>query len=568
MSTIEDVFAPGAGPAVPGLVGDPSADALVLAVEAVAGLGCCSADYDALPDAAVLTGQRDLARLRNLVETRAVWLAKTLAHRSRPELGQKGLAAQQGFISPDALIQKVTGATKSDARKLVDVGRMLAHTEAAEAAAAEATAAAEEEAGRRPLDEGEDAGGEDGGGEPAEVPWYAPISHAITDGTLSVAAAHAIRTGLGDIDAVVTGPALADAVQTLLAEARTMNVDNLVKRSRRMRDSLDEAGIAVREQKAWDDRNLRIWTLPTGQVCINGMFPPEQGEFIVSTFDSLTSPRRGGVHFVDPARAKWAQSVRDDPRSTGQLTADNFLDLLKAGTAVNPNRMLGGRRPAVRILKTFSPVAAPTAPTAPTGTAPTSRAAGHPGEPAEDHTGSPATTPTSQPDGRPEDHQPRDPAAILAPLPGGAGHGYLEGNPAPVSLPTVDRLICDSGTIDITFDPHGQPIDVGREERLFTPAQRIALAARDGGCRWGDCDKPPTLTEAHHIQHWDRDHGATDLRLGILLCNPHHRLLHNQGWQIFEHQNRYWLRPPATIDPGQPLIEMRSKSPAASEQHP
>jgi len=562
MSTIEDVFAPGAGPAVPGLVGDPSADALVLAVEAVAGLGCCSADYDALPDAAVLTGQRDLARLRNLVETRAVWLAKTLAHRSRPELGQKGLAAQQGFISPDALIQKVTGATKSDARKLVDVGRMLAHTEAAEAAAAEATAAAEEEAGRRPLDEGEDAGGEDGGGEPAEVPWYAPISHAITDGTLSVAAAHAIRTGLGDIDAVVTGPALADAVQTLLAEARTMNVDNLVKRSRRMRDSLDEAGIAVREQKAWDDRYLRIWTLPTGQVCINGMFPPEQGEFIVSTFDSLTSPRRGGVHFVDPARARWAQSVRDDPRSTGQLTADNFLDLLKAGTTVNPNRMLGGRTPAVRILKTFSPVAAPT------GTAPISGAAGHPGKSAEDHTGSPATTPISQPGGRPEEHQLRDPDAILAPLPGGAGHGYLEGNPAPVSLPTIERLICDSGTIDVTFDPHGQPIDVGREERLFTPAQRIALAARDGGCRWGDCDKPPTRTEAHHIRHWARDHGTTDLRLGILLCNPHHRLLHNQGWQIFEHHNRYWLRPPATIDPGQSLINMRSKSPAASEQHP
>ncbi|WP_104164513.1 DUF222 domain-containing protein [Cryobacterium sp. N22] len=568
MSTIEDVFAPEAGSGARsgpvaggvGLVagGDASADALVVAVAAVAGLGGCSADYDALSDAAVLTGQRDLARLRNLVETRAVWLAKTLAYRSRPELGQKGLAAQQGFISPDALIQKVTGATKSDARKLVDVGRMLAQTEAAEAeaaaAAAEATAAAEEDG--EPGKAGEPGAAGGAGDEPAELPWYAPITHAITDGTLTVVAAHAIRTGLGDIDAVVPGSALAEAVQTLLAEARTMNVDSLLKRSRRMRDSLDEAGIAVREQKAWDDRYLRIWTLPTGQVCINGMFPPEQGEFIVSTFDSLTSPRRGGVHFVDPARAAWAQSVRDDPRSTGQLTADNFLDLLKAGTTVNPNRMLGGRTPAVRILKTFSPTPAPTG-TASTGAAPTGQTTGQPG-----------AERTSQPDGRPAELELRDPTQILTPLPGGTGHGYLEGNPAPVSLPTIERLICDSGTIDITFDPHGQPIDVGREERLFTPGQRIALAARDGGCRWGDCDKPPTLTEAHHIRHWARDHGTTDLRLGILLCNPHHRLLHNQGWQIFEHHNRYWLRPPATIDPGQSLIEMRSKSPAASQQHP
>ncbi|WP_166804754.1 HNH endonuclease signature motif containing protein [Cryobacterium sp. TMN-39-2] len=550
MSTIEDVFTPGpgappgpvAGAVVGAVVGavagaDGSADALAVAVEAVSGLGCCSADYDALSDTQVLTGQRDLARLRNLVETRAVWLAKTLAYRSRPELGQQGLAAQQGFLSPDALIQKVTGATKTDARKLVDVGRMLARTEAAEA---EAVAAAEEEAARRLVD-GTDEGGEPGepaetdepeaafaGGEPVLLPWYTPISHAIADGTLSVAAAHAIRTGLGDVDTVVTGPALTDAVHTLLGQARTMTVDHLLKRSRRMRDSLDEAGIAVREQKAWDDRYLRVWKLPTGQVCINGLFPPEQGEFIVSTFDSLTSPRRGGVHFVDPARAEWAQSVRDDPRSTDQLTADNFLDLLTAGTKANPHRMLGGRKPAVRILTTLSP------------------------------------TPTPPP-GKQVHLQ--DPADILAPLPDGTGHGYLEGNPAPVSQQTIDRLICDSGTIDITFDPTGQPLDVGREERLFTPAQRIALAARDGGCRWGDCDKPPTLTEAHHIQHWARDHGSTDLRLGILLCNPHHRLLHNQGWQILEHQDQYWLRPPATIDPGQTLIEMPSKNPATQEQH-
>ncbi|TFC58161.1 HNH endonuclease signature motif containing protein [Cryobacterium sp. TMB1-7] len=95
-----------------------------------------------------------------------------------------------------------------------------------------------------------------------------------------------------------------------------------------------------------------------------------------------------------------------------------------------------------------------------------------------------------------------------------------------------------------------------------SPPHNVALAARDGGCRWGDCDKPPTLTEAHHIQHWARDHGSTDLRLGILLCNPHHRLLHTRGWQILEHQDQYWLRPPATIDPGQTLIEMPSKNPA------
>ncbi|MCU1447677.1 MAG: hypothetical protein JWP54_3335, partial [Cryobacterium sp.] len=46
-----------------------------------------------------------------------------------------------------------------------------------------------------------------------------------------------------------------------------------------------------------------------------------------------------------------------------------------------------------------------------------------------------------------------------------------------------------------------------------------------------------------------------------------HRLLHNQGWQIFEHSGAYWLRPPASADPGQKLIQLHSKSPAALEQH-
>jgi hypothetical protein len=153
-------------------------------------------------------------------------------------------------------------------------------------------------------------------------------------------------------------------------------------------------------------------------------------------------------------------------------------------------------------------------------------------------------------------------------IPNGTGHGFLEGNPAPVSQETLDRLICTGGTVELSFDRDGQPLNLGREERTFSPAQRLALAARDGGCIWGDCDRPPSRTEAHHLEQWARDHGSTDIRLGVLLCPPHHLLLHNQGWQILEHQGVYWLRPPASVDPGQKLIRLRSKSAAALEQHP
>ncbi|MGO4782991.1 DUF222 domain-containing protein [Cryobacterium sp. W22_MBD10_FK3] len=518
-STIADTFAASRG------------DVLMAAAGDVARLGSCSTDYDALSDAAVLAGQKTLARAQRELDTRKAWMAKTLAQRSRWELGQAGLAAQQGFLNPEALIQELTGTSKVESRKLVGVGRMLAETEDAEAQAA----AAEAEAARRLLDEAMNPALDPDSPDaldpvapllvPAPLPWHAPISHAVTAGTLSIDAAHALRTGLGDVDTVVTGPVLAHALAELLTDAASMNVDQLLKRARQARDTLDAAGIRVREQKAWDDRYLRIWTLGTGQVRVDGLFPAEQGEFIKSTFDSLTSPRRGGVRFVDTDRAAWAKRVTDDPRTTTQITCDGFIDLLKAGTTINPNDMLGGRRPAVQILTTATPATRPATPTEHAG------AAGPAGSAADD---------------------------ILICPSGQTGHGYIEGNTAPVSPETIERLICNAGTVEIRVDEFDRPLNVGREQRLFTRAQRRALAARDGGCRWPGCDRPPAFTEAHHIEHWQRDHGRTDINQGILLCHAHHLLLHNQHWQIFETNGRYWLRPPATIDPGQSLIDMLS----------
>ena len=71
------------------LAGSMLAESLAAAVEAVEMLGASSADYDALTDAELIAGQKKLAILRALIETRAVWLAKTLTHRSRRELGQQ-----------------------------------------------------------------------------------------------------------------------------------------------------------------------------------------------------------------------------------------------------------------------------------------------------------------------------------------------------------------------------------------------------------------------------------------------------------------------------------------------
>jgi hypothetical protein len=128
------------------------------------------------------------------------------------------------------------------------------------------------------------------------------------------------------------------------------------------------------------------------------------------------------------------------------------------------------------------------------------------------------------------------------------GRGFIDGQTEPVSIATVERHACTAGTVRLTVDGHpdnaGQPLNLGRERRLFSRAQRLALAARDGGCRWPGCERPPSWCEAHHIEHWQRDRGRTDVADGILLCRHHHLLAHNNGWEIQRDGPRYLLVPP------------------------
>jgi hypothetical protein len=517
------------------------AEQLRQAADIVARLGCSSADYEALSDAAALAGQRDIAAARRLLETRAAWMAGTIARRSRPELGHSGLAAQQGFLSPEAMIQNFTGSSKNEAYKLVAVGTMLARTEAADRQAERAREPATSPgAGSGATGTATGTGGLPGLSDPGESPgsWRAPIARAVAAGTLSVDAAESIRKGLGEIDTAVTTERLAAALSTLLAEAAGLNADQCFHRARRLRDDLDEAGIAAREKQAYDDRYLRIYRLRDGKIRLHGLFAQDDGEFVLSAYDALTSPRRGGVRFVDKKRAAWAKRIQNDPRSTEQIAADSFIQLLKLGSEVDPGQMLGGRRPAVRVIVTQKDLTRQDL-TRQDLTGQADRPAGSAAAPEETATPMAGDAPPDQPPP--------------------TGHGYLEGSPLPISLATVERQICDTGVRGILLDDTGQPLDVGREQRLFTQQQRTALALRDGGCLWPDCDRPPAWTEAHHLNDWSLD-GTTDLADGTCLCHPHHLLLHNNGWRIIREGSAYWLKPPTALDPNQTLIPLRSKA--------
>jgi HNH endonuclease len=74
-------------------------------------------------------------------------------------------------------------------------------------------------------------------------------------------------------------------------------------------------------------------------------------------------------------------------------------------------------------------------------------------------------------------------------------------------------------------------LELGRTTRVVQPAQRVALAVRDGGGVFPGCERPLAWCEAHHIQHW-LDGGPTDLANLVLLCRAHHRAVHEGGWRL------------------------------------
>jgi hypothetical protein len=70
------------------------------------------------------------------------------------------------------------------------------------------------------------------------------------------------------------------------------------------------------------------------------------------------------------------------------------------------------------------------------------------------------------------------------------------------------------------------------------------------------------LDRSHHVRHWKRDRGPTDLENGILLCRHHHVLLHDNHWEIRLAGGEYWLVPPPDLALAQDPRLMPSKSAA------
>jgi len=291
-------------------------------------------------------------------------------------------------------------------------------------------------------------------------------------------------------------PARSAAIDQLLAAAHETDANTLAIHARAAREALEEPSALDAEAALRSQRYLRVGPEIDGLRRLSGLLDPESAAVVVSAFDAVTSPRCGGPRFVEAADA--AAELRADERTDDQLRVDALVDLIRVASAVGDKPVLGAARPAVRVV-----IAA-------------------------------------------RDLE-RD------------GIAQLEGVSAPISAATARRIACDSGLLPVVLGTDGDVLDLGRTARVFSPAQRVALAVRDGGCRWPGCDRPPSWCEAHHLDEWSRG-GATNLDNGVLLCRHHHLLIHNNGWKVERGPDGLAVRPPRDIDPLQQHRLMPTKS--------
>ena len=326
----------------------------------------------------------------------------------------------------------------------------------------------------------------------------AATADALIGGEISVAHARVLAHGTQELPDRVT----AEAEPVLVEAAARLDPPRL----RRVIAHLCLVADPEGADRELERRHARwgLWLAPTldGMVAVDGLLEPEAGQSLVAALEPLARP-----------------ADAQDSRSGGQRRADALAELARRALEGGRLPQTGGVRPQLTVTVDLESLvgrsgslggeagwAGPLDPQAYrrlacdgalTRVLVTRRPSGHRHL---DHGRSADQGPVTQAPSRVEGlgMRLRAAMALLPPVLGGA--------------PT-------------------QPLEVGRASRVVQPAQRTALAVRDGGCVFPGCERPLAWCEAHHLRHWLHG-GPTDLANLALLCRAHHRAVHEGGWRL------------------------------------
>ncbi|WP_242492247.1 HNH endonuclease signature motif containing protein [Agromyces binzhouensis] len=412
--------------------------------------GATQAEIAEMSDAGLVRVTDALARVRRDAEALLARVAAEVSKRSSTERGDASLARAHGFHNPVRLIAASTGASRSDAAKLVAVGTATAERQ---------TFSGERLPSRHPH-----------------------VASALESGLIGIDAASAI-TSMLDRVGLRADPELADTVERALVElASRVPLDLLVRGVREAEARLDRDGVEPREERLRGERSLAMREDSAGMVHLHARLDPETAAPIKAAVEALV---RDALRRREPGAADLAPVIADQ-RSIPQIQADALAAIAR--------HSLGCEQTLAPLAKTTVVVRL--------------------------------------------DH-----AALVD----GLGAARIDGIEQPISATTARRMSADAEIIPMVLGGDGVPLDLGRSARLFSRAQRLALAERDGGC--ASCGQNIAYVDAHHIRWWERDAGPTDLANGVMLCSFCHHRVHREGWGIRATRTEVWFIPPPHVDP-------------------
>jgi len=354
---------------------------------------------------------------------------------------------------------------------------------------------------------------------------------ALIDGTISVAHASVLAHGTYDLPDHVT----VEAEPVLVEAAGRLDPPGLRRVLGHLRLVADPDGTDRDRTRRQQRRG--VWLAPTfdGMVAIDGLLEPEAGQSLLAALEPLARP-----------------ASADDRRSGSQRNADALTELARRALEAGHLPRVGGARPQLMVTVDLDSLlghpgalggevggTGPLDPRACQRLAcdaavtrvlvtrqPTSPRS--PNDPFHRHERPPTQEPNA--DHRPPTREPStDPPPPIRPP--DTGNQPAAQNPSgPHGL--TGRLRAALALLPPALGgAPTQPLEVGRTSRVVQPAQRNALAVRDGGCVFPNCDRPPAWCEAHHLRHWLHG-GPTDLANLALVCRAHHRAVHEGGWRL------------------------------------
>jgi hypothetical protein len=349
------------------------------------------------------------------------------------------------------------------------------------------------------------------------------------------------------------GQRLIDVVDELVtARATEVSVPELQALTRSLVEQVDPRS----PDGAHERRFLSLTWAPDGSLLGRFACGPAQGLLLSAVVEAAAAPRPGGGIDADGV----AHDI-PDPRTTGQRRMDALVEALEAAGAgasasADPGSDLRQSTPG-----TGGPRQAPHEP---------------PRKPQE-----PPREPRDQqvpPEPEGEAVVVRAPGVRIGPCPrveilvtatvdqllaattgsdpprGGWGPGLARAQQGgPVHPETVGLLACSGLVRRVLLAPSGAVLDVGRAQRLASPAQKRALVARDGGCVVPGCAVPGEQCDVHHAVPWSAG-GVTDLANLALVCPRHHTEIHEGTWALEVIAGMPWVRVPAWVHPDRPLL--------------